>query len=84
MRILFLVRLKIHTVLGVVRVDGEGVDARLMRDTWAAWGDPDATAVSHVGWGLNPAARWDALTMMDRRETTNPKSHQEQRQCRLY
>ncbi|WMS44782.1 peptidase M29 [Acuticoccus sp. MNP-M23] len=53
----------------VVRVDGDGVDARLMRDTWAAWGDADATAVSHVGWGLNPAARWDALTMMDRRDT---------------
>ncbi|MEM8551758.1 MAG: peptidase M29 [Pseudomonadota bacterium] len=53
----------------VVAVEGEGVDARLMRDTWAAWNDPNAYAVSHVGWGVNPAARWDALTMMDRRDT---------------
>ncbi|MBJ3777590.1 peptidase M29 [Acuticoccus mangrovi] len=50
-------------------VEGEGVDARLMRDTLAAWNDPEAYAVSHVGWGLNPAARWDALTMMDKAET---------------
>lgn len=53
----------------IVKVEGEGVDARLMRDTWAAWDDPDAYAVSHVGWGLNPAARWDALTMMDKADT---------------
>lgn len=53
----------------IVRLDGEGVDARLMQDTLAAWGDADACAVSHVGWGLNPDARWDALTMMDRMHT---------------
>lgn len=50
----------------VVAVEGEGVDARLMRDTWAGWNDPHAWAVSHVGWGLNPAARWDAMMMADR------------------
>lgn len=53
----------------VVAVEGEGVDARLMRDTWAGWNDPHAYAVSHVGWGLNRDARWDALTMMDKRDT---------------
>ncbi|MEM6761740.1 MAG: peptidase M29 [Pseudomonadota bacterium] len=53
----------------VVQVDGDGVDAQLMRDTWASWNDPDAYAVSHVGWGLNPAARWDALTMVDKADT---------------
>ena len=53
----------------IVKVEGEGVDARLMRDTFAAWEDPDAYSVSHVGWGLNPAARWDALTMMDKADT---------------
>jgi 2,5-dihydroxypyridine 5,6-dioxygenase len=53
----------------VVRIEGEGVDARLMRDTLAAWGEADAYAVSHVGWGLNPDARWDALTMVDRVHT---------------
>lgn len=50
----------------VVEVAGEGVDARLMRDTFAGWGDEDAYAVSHVGWGLNREARWDALMMSDK------------------
>jgi 2,5-dihydroxypyridine 5,6-dioxygenase len=50
----------------VVAVEGEGVDARLLADTLAAWGDRDAYAVSHVGWGLNRDARWDALAMADR------------------
>ncbi|MCF3933577.1 peptidase M29 [Acuticoccus sp. M5D2P5] len=53
----------------VVAVDGDGVDARLMRDTWSAWRDANAYAVSHVGWGLNEAARWDALMMMDKVHT---------------
>ncbi|MEM7694767.1 MAG: peptidase M29 [Pseudomonadota bacterium] len=53
----------------VVAVEGEGVDAKLMRDTWDAWNDPAARAVSHVGWGLNREARWDALTMVDRKDT---------------
>ena len=53
----------------VTRVDGEGLDAELMREYFAAWGERDAYAVSHVGWGLNPRARWDALVMYDRRDT---------------
>jgi len=53
----------------VTAVEGEGVDARLMRDTWAAWDDPLAYTVSHVGWGLNRAARWDALMMTDKADT---------------
>ncbi|WP_018699127.1 hypothetical protein [Amorphus coralli] len=53
----------------VVDVAGAGLDADLMRDYWAAWGDRDAYAVSHVGWGLNRNARYDALLMYDRRDT---------------
>ncbi|GAB5374918.1 MAG: hypothetical protein AcusKO_13800 [Acuticoccus sp.] len=30
--------------------------------------------MSHVGWGLNPAARWDALTMMDKVDTNGAPS----------
>ncbi|HEY0525350.1 MAG TPA: 2,5-dihydroxypyridine 5,6-dioxygenase, partial [Stellaceae bacterium] len=26
-------------------------------------------AVSHAGWGMNPAARWDALALYDKRDT---------------
>ena len=33
-----------------------------------AWGDREAYAVSHVGWGMNARARWHALAMYDRRD----------------
>lgn len=52
----------------VTRIDGDGVDAELMRGYFAAWGDKDAYAVSHVGWGMNPQARWDALAFYDKRD----------------
>ena len=50
----------------VVDVAGKGLDAELMRSYFAAWGDRNAYGVSHVGWGMNPAARWDALVMYDK------------------
>lgn len=50
----------------VVAVEGSSVDAELMRGYYAAWNDPLAYAVSHVGWGLNRRARWDALTFYDK------------------
>ncbi len=50
----------------VVEIKGDGVDADLMRSYFAAWGDREAYAVSHVGWGMNNAARWDSMTMYDR------------------
>jgi 2,5-dihydroxypyridine 5,6-dioxygenase len=45
----------------IVRIDG-GLDAKLMRD-WLEDGkasptDRDPYAVSHLGWGMNPQARW--------------------------
>ncbi|MDP3223381.1 MAG: peptidase M29, partial [Rubrivivax sp.] len=49
-----------------VRVDGDGVDAELMRVYFAAWNDPAAYAVSHLGWGLNRRARWDAMAFHDK------------------
>jgi 2,5-dihydroxypyridine 5,6-dioxygenase len=52
----------------VTRIDGPGADAALMRSYFEAWNDRDAYAVSHVGWGMNPKARWDALTMYDREQ----------------
>jgi 2,5-dihydroxypyridine 5,6-dioxygenase len=53
----------------ITNVDGEGADAELMRTYLAAWGDREAYAVSHVGFGMNPAARYEALTLYDRRDT---------------
>ena len=50
----------------ITDIDGDGLDAALMASYFEAWGDREAYAVSHVGWGMNPAARWDALTMYDK------------------
>ncbi|MEM9561879.1 MAG: peptidase M29 [Actinomycetota bacterium] len=50
----------------ITDIAGDGLDARLMASYFEAWGDREAYAVSHVGWGMNPAARWDALTMYDK------------------
>ena len=50
----------------IVSIEGEGLDAELMRSYYAGWADPNAYGVSHVGWGLNHTARWDSLTMYDK------------------
>ncbi len=50
----------------VTSIDGDSVDAECMRGYFAAWGDRSAYAVSHVGWGLNPRARWDAMMFYDK------------------
>ena len=50
------------------RIEGAGVDADLMRSYIAAWGDREAYAVSHVGYGLNAAARWDSMALYDKRD----------------
>jgi 2,5-dihydroxypyridine 5,6-dioxygenase len=52
----------------VTKIAGDGLDAELMRSYFAAWGDREAYAVSHAGWGMNPRARWEALTMYDKRD----------------
>ncbi len=52
----------------VTVIEGHGTDAELMRRYFAAWGDRAAYGVSHVGWGLNPRARYEALAMYDQRD----------------
>jgi 2,5-dihydroxypyridine 5,6-dioxygenase len=53
----------------VIQIEGEGADAAMMRGYLAAWGDREAYAVSHVGFGMNPKARYEALAMYDQRDT---------------
>jgi len=53
----------------VTAVQGTGTDAALFRDHLAAWGDREACAVSHVGWGMNRRARREAMTMYGQRDT---------------
>lgn len=50
----------------VVAIEGDGIDARMLRQYMADWREPEAYATSHVGWGLNPGARWDGATYYDK------------------
>jgi 2,5-dihydroxypyridine 5,6-dioxygenase len=52
----------------VTRIEGAGVDAELLRSYFAAWQEQAAYAVSHVGYGLNEAARWDSMALYDKRD----------------
>jgi 2,5-dihydroxypyridine 5,6-dioxygenase len=44
-----------------------GADAMLLRDYFASWDDPEVWALSHLGWGLLPVARWSAFDVYDPR-----------------
>jgi 2,5-dihydroxypyridine 5,6-dioxygenase len=49
-------------------IEGDNLDAELMRSYFEAFEGEDAYATSHVGWGMNPACRWDSLVMYDKRD----------------
>jgi 2,5-dihydroxypyridine 5,6-dioxygenase len=57
----------------VDRIDG-GVEAFLLRDKMSQH-DRDAYAVSHIGWGLNEGARWDALALDPSMIGLDPRSY---------
>lgn len=52
----------------VTDIVGDSLDAELFRSYIAAWNEKDAYATSHVGWGMNTGARWDAMTMYDKND----------------
>jgi 2,5-dihydroxypyridine 5,6-dioxygenase len=53
----------------IIEVAGSGVDAQLFRSYLGSFGDRASYATSHVGWGMNEAARWETVELYDRRET---------------
>jgi len=53
----------------VTSLEGQGADYALMHNYLAGFGDREAYATSHVGWGMNSAARYEAMTMYDRADT---------------
>ena len=53
----------------ITEIGGHGVDAQLFRSYLGSFGDRASYATSHVGWGMNEAARWEAVELYDRRET---------------
>ncbi len=52
----------------IVDIAGDGLDAQLFASYLSAFDDRASYATSHVGWGMNPAARWDVYELYDKRE----------------
>lgn len=50
----------------VVDISGDGFDREQLASYMDAFNMRDAYASSHVGWGMNPAARWDYLDLYDK------------------
>ena len=50
------------------RIEG-GIDAQLLSEYMATFDDPEAYAISHIGWGLQPRAHWSTLGLYDREAT---------------
>jgi 2,5-dihydroxypyridine 5,6-dioxygenase len=45
----------------VTKIEGDHIDAELLRAFMARWADPRAYAVSHIGWGMDEKAQWDFM-----------------------
>jgi 2,5-dihydroxypyridine 5,6-dioxygenase len=52
----------------VTSIEG-GLDAQLLNDYMEHFNDPEAYAMSHIGWGLQPRARWSTMGLYDREAT---------------
>lgn len=52
----------------IVDIAGEGLDTALFESYLDAFGDRAAYATSHLGWGMNPAARWESVQLHDLRD----------------
>ena len=57
----------------ITSIDG-GVDAVLIRDYMESFDDERGYAISHIGWGLNENARWDAITTCPESMGTDARS----------
>ena len=50
----------------ITKISGNGSDKKLIEKYLNSFGDKNAYATSHVGWGLNNKSRYEALTMYDK------------------
>jgi 2,5-dihydroxypyridine 5,6-dioxygenase len=54
---------------GFIRRFEGGLDAQFLEQYMKDFGEPNAYAVSHLGWGLQPKARWTSLGLYDKHQT---------------
>jgi 2,5-dihydroxypyridine 5,6-dioxygenase len=52
----------------IVKIEG-GLEAEFLEQYMRDFGEPNAFAVSHLGWGLQPKARWTSLGLYDKHAT---------------
>lgn len=52
----------------ITRIEG-GFEAEYLREYMKDFNDPNAYTISHLGWGLQPKARWTAIGMNDKGRT---------------
>lgn len=54
---------------GYIRKFGGGFDAEHLQSYMMSFNDPEAFAISHLGWGLQPRASWTALGLYGKTES---------------
>ncbi len=52
----------------ITDIEGE-TDAQLLRDYMESFNDPEAYAISHIGWGTQPRAQWSTMSLYDKERT---------------
>lgn len=52
----------------VTEING-GLDAEMLNEYIESFEDPEAYALSHIGWGLQPRAKWSTLGLYDKEQT---------------
>ena len=50
-----------------ISIEG-GLDAELLSEYLASFKDPEGYAISHIGWGLQPRAKWSTLWLYDKED----------------
>ncbi|RDI16606.1 2,5-dihydroxypyridine 5,6-dioxygenase [Pseudacidovorax intermedius] len=63
-------KITMHLREGFVRSIEGDVDAALLREFMEAYNDPEAYAIAHIGWGMQPRCYWHTLSLVDREATS--------------
>jgi 2,5-dihydroxypyridine 5,6-dioxygenase len=60
---------------GYIQTIEGGKDADELRKEMAGFNDPEAYAVSHIGWGVDPRANWNSLKESPDSVANDPRSY---------
>jgi 2,5-dihydroxypyridine 5,6-dioxygenase len=63
-------RIALNLREGFVRSIEGDIDAALLREFMEAYKDPEAYAIAHIGWGMQPRCYWHTLSLVDREATS--------------